>query len=114
MPQQITDGFQGCSLTQEVKRVGMPNAVCPFEGDLQSTPTRPCLKRLDHCAGLQSAPRCSETKEDLPMGAIATDLLEVGLNREADLIGQREFQRLTRFCSGECESVHCASEYRRA
>ena len=31
------------------------------------------------------------------MGALATDLLEVGLNREADLIGQREFQRLTRF-----------------
>ena len=31
------------------------------------------------------------------MGAIAGDLLQVVLNRQANLIGQREFQRFARF-----------------
>src|SRR4051794_31503003 len=97
MALQVTDGLQRRSLPQEVESVGMANAMDPFEGDRQSAPARPCLKRLDHASWLQCATRSSEAKEDFPMVAIARYPSEVVLNREGDLIGQREFQGPTRF-----------------
>src|SRR5471032_3265413 len=77
-----------------MESIGVANAMDAFEGDHQAAPAGPCLKRLNNRCWLQNATGCSETKEHLPIGPIARYVLEIALNRDADLIRQRKFQRL--------------------
>src|ERR1035438_6913073 len=79
-----------------MKSIGVTNAMDPFEGDLQATPAGPRLKRFDYCRRLQNAAGCLDATEHLPVGTIAGYLLQIVLNRRADFIGQRKFQRLAR------------------
>jgi hypothetical protein len=65
-----------------------------FERNLQPTPAGPGLKRFDYCRRFQDAARRLDTKEHLPVDTIARDLLQIVLNRGADLIGQWKLQRV--------------------
>ena len=82
----------------------MAKAVNSLEGNFQSTPVRPRLKRLDHGRGFQRATRCLKPKENLPIGAIPRNLRQIIVNRRADRIRQGELQRVARLALANAEA----------
>ena len=88
MAQQVADRFQGYAVAEQMESIRMAKAVNSLEGNFQSTPVRPRLKRLDHGRGFQRATRCLKPKENLPIGAIPRNLRQIIVNRRAERIRQ--------------------------
>src|ERR1019366_7755603 len=84
--------------------IGVAKAVNSLKGNLQSTPDGPRLKCFDHGRWFQSATRCLEPKEHLPIGAIAGDLHQIVVNRSPDRIRQWEFQRVARLALANAQT----------
>jgi len=76
-------------MMEQMKRIGMAQAVSASEGDVESTPPGPGLKRLCHRGRLQGPTRGFEAKKDLSVLAIPRDSFEIIIESRANLVGQR-------------------------
>ena len=103
MTEQVADGLERRAPPKQVHCEGMPQAMCPLEGNVETAPSSPRLECLGHSGRFDSAGWRTAPEEDLTQRQPRPRAAQVLTQSRTHFVGQRQKQRRASFPLGNAE-----------